>query len=203
MGTVLSQTKAFTHTKMKFFALFAIVGLASAQKLSAQQKNKLQAKGQNALNDAVAQAESFARQNGIKLDLNSLYDSLQAQYGAEVESAVANAQAQAQAQQKQIQEKQAKNINAAKSMTLSKARNQVQGAANAAIKNSNLPADVQNVLKQLIQKSNKEFNKALKDNKLNGSVGLEKLAKNQLKKHNVANKAQQQINQAVNKISNL
>merc|ERR1711884_635087 len=199
MGTVLSQTKAITHSKMKFFALFAIVGLASAQKLSAQQKNKLQNKGQAALNQAVAQAESFAKQNGIKLDLNSLYDSLQAQYGAQVESAVANAQAQ----QKKLQREQAGKINQAKSMTLNKARNQVQGAANAAIKNSNLPADVQNVLKQLIQKSNKEFNAALKANKLNGSVNLEKLAKNQLKKHNVAGKAQQQINQAVNKINNL
>merc|ERR1711878_80698 len=200
MGTVLSQTKAFTHTKMKFFALFAIVGLASAQKLSAQQKNKLQNKGQAALNQAVAQAESFAKQSGIKLDLNSLYDSLQAQYGAQVESAVANAQAQAQAQQKKLQREQAGKINQAKSMTLNKARNQVQGAANAAIRNSNLPADVQNVLKQLIQKSNKEFNKALKENKLNPNAKLEMLAKNQLKKHNVAGKAQQQIDQAVNKI---
>merc|ERR1712079_475958 len=202
MGTVLSQTKAFTHTlKMKFFALFAIVGFASAQKLSAQQQKKLQNKGQAAINNAVAQAESFAKQNGIKLDLNSLYDSLQAQYGAQVESAVAKAQAQAQ--QKKLQREQAGAINQAKSMTLNKARNQVQGAANAAIKNSNLPADVQNVLKQLIQKSNKEFNAALKANKLNGSVNLEKLAKNQFKKHNVANKAQQQINKAVNQINNL
>merc|ERR1712173_504276 len=115
----------------------------------------------------------------------------------------ASAQAEAQAQQKKIQKQQAGNIKKAKEMTLNKARNQVQGAANAAIKNSKLPADVQNVLKQLIQKSNKEFNKALKENKLNPNAKLEMLAKNQLKKHNVANKAQQQINQAVNKISNL
>merc|ERR1711884_326009 len=205
MGTRFQLSCSHKHISssfiMKLFAFLAVAGLCvSAQNLKPMQQKKLTKKANQIKNDAIKNAEAFAKASGIKVDVQSIIDSMTAQYEGQVKAAAKQAQAEGNQQRAQLAQKYQKEIDAARKMNLNKARNMAKGAVSAAVKNSGAPAEIQSVANQLIAKMNQAFNANLKKYKVNGAASMETLAKNQFNKNK--QNIQAQIDAAARKAIN-